>query len=208
MCEIICQEPWHCGNIDGCKQGWHKRSYWTSPNEGFSCDEYSDGDHDDCLTEDLPTQDALAKSWASYWKHVVETGDDPLGEIAIPEETSKRKWEILLVRWIGCRLHGLKLVSARRGGRGPWVPVSRLPRELIEYCCTEERYNSLGSDLPDLESLQACDDVENARYEHGNNLRIRCNVTIEETKFWNPRKTKAYIRKIANTNLVSCNPKA
>lgn len=120
MEDIICQEPWFCGEQD-CPVGWHLASYWVYDDGTYSVDWYSDGDHEDIDGSDLPTFDDQDLEWTGYYEHVAATGEDPLDQLMFPRTTEVReRWELRFAKSIA----GAVLQEARRAGK------NYLPREI------------------------------------------------------------------------------
>lgn len=140
MEDMIMQVPWHCGERS-CPVGWHLGSYWItgSAETGYSYDPYTDGDHEDVDEEDLPSFEDQDKMWRSYWKDVVETGRDPLGQLPIKDfRVVTRRWQVEVRNQFG----RLILIHARLRGRGRWKKPDKLPHELMDYLLVEKPESS------------------------------------------------------------------
>ena len=132
MQEIIMSIPWHCGNSDGCSVGWHRATYWIDDEveTGYTCDNYTDGDHDPVDKDDLPTPEDEQTAWGEYQQHVAATGDDPLGEYWVATTTTATQtWEIAFRNSIG----GVICCWGRRNRRGPHVRADDLPEQVRDY---------------------------------------------------------------------------
>jgi hypothetical protein len=100
--EIIDSIAWHCGNSDGCKQGWHQGNYWSYDDGTYSYDSHASGDHEDIGEEDLPTTEEIQESWRKYAAWVVEHGEDPLNNFLIDREKKvKERWTVSFRMSIG-----------------------------------------------------------------------------------------------------------
>jgi hypothetical protein len=97
--DIMFSVPEACGDND-CPVGWHIAHYWCYDDGTYSvCD--SDGDHDGVDEADLPTTAQYDAAWQGYYRHVVETGQDPLGEFSVRRERKVREaWRVKLHRSI------------------------------------------------------------------------------------------------------------
>lgn len=127
MSDIICTQAWTCGDKD-CAAQWHQRNFWAYSDGSFSVDEYGDGDHEDCDESDLPTNDEINASWREYAQHVVQTGQDPLGNYYVrSQRTERQAWAFRF----GPSIVGPVLLQARRGRRV--VPASELPEHVRQY---------------------------------------------------------------------------
>jgi hypothetical protein len=132
MQDIIITIPWQCGDKD-CAQQWHLANYWVDPSSdtGYTVDLYSDGDHDDCAPEDVPSFEEQDDAWARYWIHVMATGEDVLHQCMVKREiTRKARWAFGLQ----ARPHGVVLTWARQGNR-VYKPgkFDTMPRHVIDY---------------------------------------------------------------------------
>ena len=135
MDDITASIPWHCGNSDVCGVGWHKASYWLN-DDGYACDNYSDGEHEPVDESDLPSPDDERDAWAEYRQHVAATGSDPLSEYSVPRTArSTQTWELAFRNSIG----GTICCWGRRNRRGPHVRADDLPEQVRDYLCLEMR---------------------------------------------------------------------
>lgn len=133
MEDIICTQAWTCGDKD-CRAQWHQRNFWAYSDGTFSVDEYSDGDHEDCDESDLPSHEEIDASWREYAKHVLATGEDPLGNYYVQRESRRdESWFFSFNKSIV----GPVLLRARRGRRE--VPASELPQHVREYLNLDKR---------------------------------------------------------------------
>jgi hypothetical protein len=128
MSDIFMTLPWNCGERN-CPVGWHLSNYWIS-DDGYTVDQYGDGDHESVDADDLPSSKEHEDAWRSYWQHVADTGEDPLGELGlrVKEYTvSTPLWRIQLQKGIT----EVVLVAASRNGRR--CTPSSLPPEVMDY---------------------------------------------------------------------------
>jgi len=149
MSDIYTAQPWNCGDSD-CLFGWHKESFWHYEDGTWTVDRYTDGNHQKCEPEDVPTWEQEEAAWVRYAEDVAETGEDPLSVFTV-ERTYKRtaRWEFQYTPSI----LGMILVSARKGDRGPSVKTGHLP-ETVRDCSgageeAQGRYVFLGWEGPD-----------------------------------------------------------
>lgn len=136
--DIITSIPWHCGNSDGCNVGWHRATYWIDDDgeTGYTCDNYTDGDHDPVDESDLPTFEDVTAAWEKYRQHVAATGEDPLEEYSVATQTTATQtWEVAFRNSIG----GVLCCWGRRSRRGPHVRADDLPEQVRDYLCLERR---------------------------------------------------------------------
>jgi hypothetical protein len=130
MDDIIATLAWACGEKD-CKAQWHKSSYWIyggKKRPTYSCDSYSDGDHETVSRKDVPSAEEERESWQKYAAYVVETGLDPLDEFSVKHSVKGRQ------RWrfrINDSIVGPVLAGAQRGRRP--VPLADLPQYIRDY---------------------------------------------------------------------------
>lgn len=135
VCDIIMSIPWHCGDSD-CPVGWHLANYWidTSADTGYTCDHYSDGDHEEVEESEVPDHEEYDRRWREYHQYVADMGEDPLGEFMVTRTFKERqKWTFIIARGIA----GLYLRQARRG-RGDWTIARDLPMPVAEFMCLTE----------------------------------------------------------------------
>jgi hypothetical protein len=93
MDDIIAEIPWCCGEKD-CETQWHQANYWLDDAGEYTVDSYADGDHDGCDKDDVPDANEITEAWRSYACHVVETGNDPLGNYMVKRDRKDRQaWE-------------------------------------------------------------------------------------------------------------------
>jgi hypothetical protein len=65
-------------------------------------DSFSDGDHDDCDEENLPSWEEIDADWREYHQFVAETGSDPLSEFMVRRNrTFKEIWYASFGQYIG-----------------------------------------------------------------------------------------------------------
>jgi hypothetical protein len=111
--DILFSLPWACGNKD-CKAQWHRATYWIDT-EGFSLDNYSDGDHTSIEEADLPQADEIDAAWREYARDVLRSGKDPLGEYLVKGFVPVRqRWQFRL----DAAPNGVRVMAARHAGRG------------------------------------------------------------------------------------------
>lgn len=195
MGDIICRVPWHCGEQD-CLVGWHLGSYWIT-NDGYTYDEFGDGDHEDIDEDEIPSYDERDDAWAAYWNDVVRTGQDPLGQLPVDSVRKvMRTWQVEVRQWIGASSDGLMLLHARRNARGPWKRAEELPKSLLDYLFAEQKagrcvlaaHKSVEALVADIERDNACK-LQRGRLE----LVVKFLVTIEERI---PRSMKVVTREL------------
>lgn len=122
MEDIICSCPYYC---DDCEK-WHVLHYWAYDDGTYSqCD--SDGNHDPCEEDEVPTYKECDDAWYQYAKHVLETGDDNLGEYTIHNER-----EVTFVAVLADAADGIVVEEIRNGDRRYHDP-SRAPKPAREY---------------------------------------------------------------------------
>lgn len=113
MSEIICTQAWTCGDKD-CTAQWHVRNFWAYGDGTYSVDEYSDGDHEGCDIEDIPSPEEISASWREYAQHVAETGEDPLSNYYVRRhQTKQQSWSFCF----GNSIVGPVLLRALHGRR-------------------------------------------------------------------------------------------
>lgn len=124
MDDILCSVAWK-------GDGWHQANYWIyvrGKRATYSVDWYSDGDHEPCHKRDLPSDKEVTESWLAYSRHVLETGQDPLGEFMVKRQIKrKERWEFRFRPSI----LGVVVQQARRAGRG--CSPKALPAHVQEY---------------------------------------------------------------------------
>jgi hypothetical protein len=193
--DIISTVPWHCGNTDGCEQGWHLANYWV----------YDDGDHDPCENADVPTYEEEQQAWRDYYQHVARTGLDPIGQFRLPcLGKVKRIWQARLRTWIGISLRGPRVCGVRRRGRGRWLSLTESPPEVVQYLEVE------GDAIPQFkgntEEAFAAVAAANVLRVRRRGLELLIWFEVEEPrKEWNQQRTKAWLRAKAREALRSRN---
>ena len=84
MADIIQSQAWQCGDKDcGVPGGWHRSNWWLDDGGEYTCDAYSDGDHEACDANDVPDYAESTASERDYAQWVAEYGDDPLCEFNV-----------------------------------------------------------------------------------------------------------------------------
>jgi hypothetical protein len=198
MQEPITSVPWHCGFLGECKVGWHLSTYWidtTNSETGYSFDEFTDGDHDDCEEDDLPTAEDEAAAWEQYHRACAESGDDPLGQLSGIRHLIRR-----LERWqveFQISIVGLVLRRVRRRSRGPWLNPSddAVPAELREFLLVEPvgAIWALRDDaIKTTDAVAACPEFAAQRHKAGA-ARVKGLVSVEVLR---PRPGSAIARDI------------
>jgi len=129
LCEIYFEQPWNCGGEDNCTAAghWHKRTYWVGNGE-YTCDEYSDGDHDVVEADEMPTLAEVEASWCEYAEWVVDNAQDPLGNYYVRRSV---KTEELWYFRFSHGINGPVLHAARR--RDKQVSFGKLPDHVRQY---------------------------------------------------------------------------
>ena len=123
-------EAYRCGDRGcGSPGGWHKRTFWcTSTREGFTVDEFSDGDHEPVTYGWTPDPEEIAESWKRYRAWVAEHGVDPLGDFFVKADRKVReRWQFKF----GKSIVGVVLREAKRAGKR-YMP-RELPQHVREY---------------------------------------------------------------------------
>lgn len=203
MADIICSQPWHCGNRDGCQQGWHLSNYWIYDDGTFSVDNYADGYHECCDEEDVPGAKALDDAWREYHRYVAETGLDPLQEFIIPSPVKKsRQWQARLRTWIGIGQRGPRIIGLRKRGRGPWRTVRDVPAAVLEYLNATVQHPCLhdfpGTTDEAFTAVSQADGVEKA-VRSGRELRIWFHV--DEASHWSDDRISQWLKRAARRAL-------
>jgi hypothetical protein len=121
MEDIVCSCPYYCDDCDK----WHITHYWAYDDGTYSeCD--SDGNHDGCDEEDVPTFEECDDAWCDYSKHVLETGEDELSAFTIYREK-----EVTFVAVLADEADGI-IVKEIRSKRHRYKP-GRAPKAAQEY---------------------------------------------------------------------------
>ena len=186
--DICARVPWHCGNSDGCEQGWHLASYWIQDDarEPYTLDNYSDRDHDP--VDELPTPEEESEAWEQYRQHVAETGEDPLCEYLVDRVLVKRQtWQVVFKDAVG----GCLFAMCRRNGRGNWTKPCEAPRELLDYLLVEKRSprGRLWFFPEGMERLKQCVADEGLKV-YRDRYALKFNVQIEVTTDRNPETVR------------------
>lgn len=133
MDDIILVQPW------SEKGKWFKRSFWYySESKTYSVDELSDGDHEDCDEDDLPNWSDVEKEWLDYYRHVAETGEDPLDEFYVKRSHKvKQVWYVAFSRTADGTPY---LTRIKHAGRyyAPFDPAA-LPKHVKDYLWVEDK---------------------------------------------------------------------
>jgi hypothetical protein len=180
MQEPICSVPWHCGNSDGCKVGWHKATYWVDDSEktGYTVDNYTDGDHEAAGAGDLPSAEQEVEAWNAYYRSVAETGLDPLAEFRLPAQRRvSRKWQASVRNWIGSTEHGLRVIGVRRRGRGPWLNPLEAPVDVRDFLFLGHPAYTFGGDLIGCKSSLG---PELATFEQLKETATNCTLSVRK----------------------------
>lgn len=171
MCEPIMSVPWLCDDKQ-CDHTWHLGTYWidASSEEGYTYDEFTDGDHVEVSEDDLPTQRDFSQSWLDYHRYVLRTGSDPLGEFCIKHEIRKTvRYQARIASWVG----GVEMTQIRRASQ-PWQAkrpdIAHLSDVLIQFLNLELRGDHLT--LLDFESLEHFREVISGKHS---NVRVMRN---------------------------------
>jgi hypothetical protein len=181
MEDIIASMPWCCGE-KGCPAQWHVIHYWMYSDGTYrQCD--SDGNHESCDEEDVPSHAEVDKAWREYSAYVLRTGLDPLGEFQVARERKEaERWTV----WFNRGLCGWVVARAKRGKT--LVPASDLPQHVIDYCIAHR--TNAGSVLVDLDwrEFLECNEIHALRPA---DMRCRGDFRIERKV---PRKDSAITR--------------
>jgi hypothetical protein len=131
MCDIIIVQPW---SEDG---RWHKRSFWIYDDGTYSMDSFSDGDHDDCDEEDLPSWDEVDADWRDYHQFVADTGEDPLSEFMVHRNRRfKEIWFASFAQYLG----GVCVTRLQHAGRR-YCHFQEIPEQVRDYLMLMESGN-------------------------------------------------------------------
>jgi hypothetical protein len=204
MSYIVIQTPWSCGYND-CLAGWHRATYWDAHPEGYTVDNYSDGDREGCAEGDLPSHDEASAAWEGYRQHVAATGEDPLCEYIV-SYAYKRKARFVAEFRNG--IGGAVLCRWKRG-RGAWS-FGAPPDLLMGYLGTLSDFGPEPSfrrwmlkdhdpktgkresyTFAEMLSLAEADD--NVRVTKPERRFVRMHLLLEETV---PRKAEAVAREL------------
>lgn len=130
MDDVLFSKPWQ--GDDECPQAWHKATYWTT-GEGYTVDDFTDGDHEDIDVADLPGQREVDDAWLAYSEFVRDSGTDPLGEFCGVRRTvrERQSWSFRFANSLG----GPVVTAARF--RGAEQRLSHLPPHVREFLCLE-----------------------------------------------------------------------
>jgi len=140
-CDIITTVPWQCGDERDCTSpgGWHKKTFWTADiiqgdtETGYTVDEFSDGDHEECDETDVPTNET--ERWREYYRWVVNNdGQDPLYELCVPARKIRETWTVAMRPSIV----GYVLLHARKA-HGKRLAPADVPKRVLEYFELSER---------------------------------------------------------------------
>jgi hypothetical protein len=141
-CDIWVQTAWQCGDNDcGSPGGWHKTTYWcdTESETGYTVDNYSDGDHELCDVEDVPTAAEAEASWLDYSRWVAEHGEDPLGEFLLDSAEYVRPMNV--VAYFSGSILGMVLTAIRLD-RHSMQPNDAMRVDAVREYLTVERSGS------------------------------------------------------------------
>jgi hypothetical protein len=126
--------PWNCGESD-CPLGWHLSTYWINDDSDesaefpYTCDTFSDGDHELATQADYESAwGDYESAWTQYHTDCKHTGTDPLGAINVKHKIDVReKWQFKFTLCIA----GIRLIDARRGGIH--YDISTMSKEAREF---------------------------------------------------------------------------
>ena len=82
--------------------------------------------------DDLPSPKEQEAMWIRYWRHVMETGEDPLDQIILPFKF-KTRWTHVLWQIAFLQAKSRLSIVCRKGGRGPWLPTAAIPTYVRDY---------------------------------------------------------------------------
>lgn len=193
MGDIICTVPEACDDKD-CPAAWHLSHYWVYDDGTYSvCD--SDGNHDPCDEDDVPSWEQVEAAWLEYSRHVAATGCDPLGEFMVAR-TTKRKERYTAAFRKG--IAGPVLIKLTRGGKS--VPVHEIPGRVAEFLMIKRTNNPNCNTFDgDWETLAACDGVKVYRGV------ARITFTIEHGEPRGDAAVSADLRRAARRHLRETN---
>lgn len=103
--------------------------------------------------EDLPSPRQQEAMWIRYWRHVMETGDDPLDQIILPFQF-KTRWTHELWQIAFHQAKSRLTIACRKGGRGEWVVTQNIPHHVRDYMMIDDTL------FPSVAAVQS----EDARY--------------------------------------------
>jgi hypothetical protein len=131
MSDIFLVQPW------SEEDRWHKRSFWIYDDGTYSVDSFSDGDHEDCDEEDLPSWDELDTDWREYHQFVASTGEDPLNEFMVRRERSVQQvWFASFAQYLG----GVCVTRLQHAGRR-YSRFHEIPQPVCDYLMLEQTGN-------------------------------------------------------------------
>jgi hypothetical protein len=196
VCDILFSVPWQCDEKDcPVEGGWHKETYWIDGRR-YTCDSFSDGDHETVAKRDLPSMESVNDSWRQYSEWVLEHGTDPLCEFLVGRETKRvRKYSATFTDSIG----GLLLVKVRTAG-GRAVPLTQMPDELETYLNVEAKgLNFYPRDLASVDECRTLTGCKVRRVHDRWDATFTCEVEFRVPK--NPKVVAAALRKAARKHL-------
>jgi hypothetical protein len=127
MEDIVCSCPYYCDDCDK----FHITHYWAYDDGTYTeCD--SDGNHDGCDAEDVPSYEETDEAWYRYSRHVLETGEDELSEFTVSHSK-----EVTFVAVLADEADGI-IVDEIRSGKHRYKP-GRAPKAAREYLLMEFR---------------------------------------------------------------------
>lgn len=122
-------------NEDWEPVSWELDSYYLCDDQACMLKRGS-ADPVEVSPNDIPCPSAHATSWASYAQHVVDTGEDPLGQFPVElTEANPVQWILQFEEVCG----SLYLVSGRRL-RGASITAHSLPMYVLRYLGATDAY--------------------------------------------------------------------
>ena len=178
MTSDIISIPWQCGDKDcaDCAQQWHMSHYTLDEQDGsvLTSSPYGDGDWE---PDDgpLPTFEEEVEANREYLRFVADTGEDPLGEIAVRSTRRVRqRWQVRFRQSVA----GAVLVGARRRRGQQWT--QEVPGHVAQFLdlehvggllrAREKKFNDYAS------TVEGCEDCKVQRDRPG---FLKFTVTVE-----------------------------
>jgi len=125
--DILSTVPWCCEERD-CPNQWHKSTYWCDDDGTYSCDRFTDGDHENVQQDDMPSLEEEVNAWKDYARYVLKTSADPLYEYSVKHTRSVKESYYAQVRR---SIAGPRLVLLRRGRTE--VPFDEIPQHVLDW---------------------------------------------------------------------------
>lgn len=175
-CDIVETIPWKCDDED-CEQQWHLENFWIQY-DGYTSDRFSDGDHEEIEYADIPHHTKVFAAWREYYRFVLNTGTDPIGQFSVRSTIRCReRWEVKLTKCIA----GYLVSSIRHGDT--LYRLCELPKHVRQFLTIRsDDSRGLMRDFPVNEPLP--EGMKCHRWEV-------IHITYDK-----PRKPSAYVREL------------